>query len=98
MDATQTLVSATHRYLEGSSTLRELARVAAAHIHLLPTLESEHLVRRLIGTLELSRAELADGIITEEGLRRDLQAALTNEPVPVVKDSLTGPSLVTVTP
>ena len=98
MDATQTLVSATHRYLEGASTLRELAHVAAAHIHLLPTFERGHLVRRLIGTLELSRAELADGIITEEDLKRDLQAALTNEPGPVVADSLTSPSLTPVTP
>ena len=75
MDATQQLVDATRRYLDGALTLPELADVEASLVHLWPRLAHDGLVSRLMGTIEQGLAFMDDGVGTEG----DLQAALKRE-------------------
>lgn len=76
MDATQTLVDATRRYLAGDLTLPELADIEASLVHLWPRLPADNIGSRLMGAIEQCLAFMDDGVGTEDDLMAELEREL----------------------
>ena len=87
MDATQTLVDATRRYLAGDLTLPELADVEASLVHLWPRLPTDDIGSRLMGAIEQGLAFMDDGVGTEDDLRAALERELAIIPSPLATPS-----------
>ena len=87
MDATQTLVDATRRYLAGDLTLPELANVEASLVHLWPRLPTDDIGSRLMGAIEQGLAFMDDGVGTEDDLRAALERELAIIPSPLATTS-----------
>ena len=79
MDATQRLVAATRRYLDGQITLVELYDLECELIHQLAQLPAGSLGLVLTGTIELELAHMHAAFSTESDLREALLADLLAE-------------------